>query len=74
MYVNTSVAVGGTSLKVTLRDNGVDTALTCTILAGNTTCNLTGQSVATTAGHLYNFDLFGTGATGTFTTNISLKY
>ncbi|MDQ3150071.1 MAG: hypothetical protein M3Q38_09145 [Chloroflexota bacterium] len=40
----TTAAVGGGSRQFTLRDDGADTAITCTIGGPNTTCQRSGHS------------------------------
>jgi hypothetical protein len=50
IYVNTVAAALATDTQaITMRINGADSALTCTVAASGSTCNLTGQSVAVAA-------------------------
>lgn len=66
LYVSLIAAVGGSgqSITVTVQINGSDTALSCVISTGSTTCNDTG-SVAVTAGQLLGVKFVTTGTTGT---------
>jgi hypothetical protein len=72
-YFNTGgVAPGtGNSMTLTLRDNGVNTALTCTISGSATSCSLTGQSVPIAAGDL--LDVLKTGGAFTSRLNWSIR-
>jgi hypothetical protein len=52
IYVSTTDPGGSASRAFTLRKNGSNTALTCTVNHGTTTCNATGGSVAISVGDL----------------------
>ncbi|MGH2920656.1 MAG: hypothetical protein ACRDKU_01115 [Gaiellaceae bacterium] len=52
----------GSSLTVTLRANGADTPLTCTIAAADTTCSNTSVSAAIPAGSTLSIQVSSTGA------------
>ena len=51
----------GNSVTVTLRDDGVDTAVTCTISGLSTTCNSAAASATIAAGSRLSFELTSTG-------------
>jgi len=72
--VQLSVAFGsGNSGAFTIRDNGVDTAVTCTISgASAVSCNDTTHTFNTTAGHAYTVKLVTTG-TITVTPNVQMS-
>lgn len=57
-------ATAGTSRTLTLRVNGADTALTCTIGAGAATCNDTSDTVALAAHDLVNIQYTASGSPG----------
>jgi len=65
LYAQTSSAV--TSRTYTLMDNGVATALTCT-MTGTTKCSITGQSVTVNQGDELDYYMSQTGAQTGYTT------
>ena len=75
IYFDTGgVAPGtGNSAKLTLRDNGVSTALSCTVAGSATSCNITGQSVAIAAGDLVDLLLTTSGTGPTSRLNWSIR-
>jgi hypothetical protein len=55
MFVNLGAPLtAGQSVSLTLRQNGVDTALTCTVGAGESTCTNVGSSVEFADGDLFS--------------------
>jgi hypothetical protein len=62
LYVSLSASLGtGTTLAVTLRDNGVSEALTCTTTSGGSSCSDTTDSFNVAQGDLVDFQIVATG-------------
>jgi hypothetical protein len=55
MFVNVGSPLGATqSVTITLRRNGVDTALSCTVAAGESSCTNVGSAVGFVDGDLFS--------------------
>lgn len=76
LRVSLSAAPGTTTTRVfTLRKNGVDTTLTCTVTSGNTTASDTSNSVTFAAGDVISIgQTTPAGTPATATANIGLKW
>jgi len=73
-YVRADGAVGGTSIKYTVRKNGADTAVTCTMTSAQSTCSDTTNSVAFLAGDLISIGSTKTGSTTPQPTRWTAQY
>jgi len=69
LYVTIGSAPGGSGITYTLRINGADTAVLCTIGAAQTTCSYTASTVSITAGQKVTIRRDGTHGSGVNTVN-----
>ena len=74
LYVRADGAVGGTSISYTVRKNGADTAVTCTMTSAQSTCSNTANSVGFSAGDLISVATNKTGATNPQQTRWTAEY
>jgi len=73
-YVRADSAVGGTSIKYTVRKNGADTAVTCTMTSAQSTCSDTTNSVAFAAGDRISISSAKSGSTSNLRTRWTAQY
>jgi hypothetical protein len=63
LYININVAPSGSQTDIfTLRVNGADTAVTCTITGTATSCNDTTHTATITAGQNWSIKVVGSGS------------
>lgn len=63
LYVRGDGTIGGSSITYTVRKNGADTAVTCTMTSAQSTCSDTAHSVGFSAGDLISIGTAKSGAT-----------